>query len=140
MEDEKLIIELNPRRPVELIDLTNSFFGVANEYRHFLEIYDVEASANDMRLYIKEIRPGSIITELYALTPFAIPLMAQVNTLVSFAKHLKGAYDYLIKDDGHREDPKLDKTTCQNLSQIVEPIGLPSRSNRGCGTRETCPV
>ncbi len=71
-------------------------------------------------LYIKEVRAGSIVVDLMALAPQALQLISYTNALVNFFKHIKAAYDYLSGASDVK--PPLDKTTYQNLSNIVEPV------------------
>src|SRR5258708_7552480 len=55
-----------------------------------------------------------------ALAPQALQLISYTNALVNFFKHIKAAYDYLSGASDVK--PPLDKTTYQNLSNIVEPV------------------
>ncbi len=134
--DGKLTFEIKNKRPVELTDLTMSLLSVAEEYRHFIERYDPEAEAQDLRLFVKEIRTGSIITELVPYVPFALPLMsamAQTNTVATFAKHIKSGVDFLL-GRGKDASKQLDKTTYQNLSNLVEPVAKDGGSQLNIGT------
>lgn len=119
--EARLIVEINNKRPVELVDLARSMTAFGNEYRRFLVTHAPEADATDVRLYVKEIRAGSIITELVALAPYALPLLEHTVTIVEYAKKLKEAYDWLAGKADKKPD-LVERETLQNLSQIVEPV------------------
>ena len=122
MEDKmKLTIEISNKRPVELTDLAKSMLSLGDEYRRFLAAHDAHIEADDVKLYVKEIRSGSIIQELVAMAPYALPFIEHANTIVGFAKHLKLAYDWLTGRSNEKPEA-IEKTTLQNLSSIVEPV------------------
>ena len=69
--DMKLVVELKNERPVELEDLAKSLHALGDEYRRYLLEHQPEAAAGEMKLYIKEIRPGSIVSECVAMAPLS---------------------------------------------------------------------
>lgn len=133
MEDEmKLTIEINNKRPVELTDLAKSMMSMADEYRHFLAEHDTHIEADEVKLYVKEIRSGSIIQELVAMAPYALPLVEHSKTIVEYAKHLKVFYDWFA-GKSEEKPHAIEKTTLQNLSSIVEPIAKDHGSQMNFG-------
>jgi hypothetical protein len=131
MEDgAKLTIAIENSRPVELLELTQSLQSFADEYRRFLLRSEEPAIADDIKLYIKEIRSGSIITDLVALSPLALPFVENANSILSFSKHLKGAYDYLTGCTATK--PDLEKANYENLAKFIEPIAKDSGSQINC--------
>jgi hypothetical protein len=129
--ETELTIRINNKFPVELLDLTNSFLGFADEFQRYILENDLEAAAADTRLYVKEIKAGSIIAELIVLSPQLIQGVSYANTAISFVKNLKTAYDYLIGNS--EEKPDLEKATLQNLNKIIEPIAKDSASQINIG-------
>ena len=69
MEKAELTIEVKNTRPVELLDLIASLTALANEYLRHFQRSNEENSACEGRLYVKEIRKGSIVAELIAASP-----------------------------------------------------------------------
>ena len=127
-----LSIEIKNIRPVELADLTKSFSSFAEEFRRHIELREPEASAAEVKLYVKEIRTGSIIADLVAVSPQLLQGVSYLNAVVTFSKNLKTAYDYLTgKSD---ETPDLDKTSYENLANIVEPVAKDRGSQLNIGT------
>ena len=127
-----LRIEIKNRRLVELNDFTASMHSLADEYERFAETHDLDASAGEVRLYIQRLETGSIIAELVPLAPFVLPLMSEVNTVGGFFKYLKAAYDYLTGKSA--EKPPLERSSFQNLSNIVEPVAKDQGSQFNVGT------
>lgn len=121
MSDETILtVHYKNKAPVELTDLGQSFTGLAHEYKSFLELNRGGVPAEDLRLYIKEIRHGSIIVDAIAFAYFALPFMEHTVTVLDFSTYLKEAYDYLL---GKIRKPKfpLDKPNYENLAKVLEP-------------------
>lgn len=134
MQDKmKLTIEIKNKHPVELVDLARSMMAFGDEYQRFLAKHDAMLEADNVKLYIKEIRSGSIITELVALAPYTVPFTEHADTVLEYAKYIKVFYDWML---GRSDEPapEVDKTTLQNMSQIVEPIAKDKASQINFGT------
>jgi hypothetical protein len=92
--------------------------SLAKEFNRFVEAKgDHEAQ---VKLYIKQIRDGSIVTDLMANAPGLLPLFDYGRSIFEFASFLKVAYDWLLGKSS--EKPPITKTSLENLSQIVEPV------------------
>ncbi len=118
MEDEmKLRVEINNKRPVELIDLAQSMLSLSDEYRRF-----APSENDDVKLYVKEIRSGSIIQELVAMSPYALPFIEHSKTVLEYAKHLKVLIDFLSGQGEQKPAAIVEKTTLTNIASIVEPV------------------
>lgn len=123
LEDAKLTIKIKNNRPVELLDLTESLLSLG-EYKRFIAA-NPDAGAQNVRLYVKEIRAGSIVADLVALVavgaPMALPYMGNAVTILDFAGYLRDSYEYLI---GNRPDKRaeLQKADYTNLSKLIEPV------------------
>lgn len=128
----KLTIEIKNRQPVELLDLAQSMISLGEEYRRFLATGEQGGKPDEVKLYVKEIRTGSIITELVALAPYALPFVEHADTVIDYAKHLKTLYDWFTGNS--EEKPQgLEKTTLQNLSEILEPVAKDHSSQINIG-------
>ena len=132
MTAEHLTFAINNKKPIELGDLTRSLNGFAEEFRRHIERNEPEVSAAEVRLYVKEIRTGSVIADLVAISPQLLQGISYLNAIIGFSKHLKAAIDYLSgKSD---EKPQLDKVSYENISSIVEPIAKDHGSQLNIGT------
>lgn len=120
MQDAKLTVEIRNKQPIELVDLTKSFLSLADEFKRFIENNEPDAAEAEVKLYVGEIRSGSVIADLVAISPLVVQGMSYLNTVINFNRHLRAAYDYLSGQTN--EKPDLEKATYQNLAAIVEPI------------------
>ena len=64
MSEAKLTIEIKNTKPVEITDFTDAFESLGNQYYKFLAESPYFELSKETKLYVKEIRSGSIITEL----------------------------------------------------------------------------
>lgn len=116
----RLTIEIKNKHPVELADLAKSMASFADEYRRFVG-RDAHFAPDDVKLYVKEIRSGSIVQELVALAPYALPFAEHAKTIIDYAKWLKELLDWYVGRS--EEKPRsVEKNTLQNLSYFVEPV------------------
>ena len=133
MDNEvKLTIEIKNLKPVELVDYAQSMICVGSEYTRFLASGENAATPDDVKLYVKAVRTGSIITELVAIAPFAIPFIEHSATIFEFAKHLKVLLDWFAGRSDKKPEA-LEKTTLQNLSNIVEPVAKDNGAQMNLG-------
>jgi len=122
-EDQRLRIEIKNHQPVQLVDLTNSFFCAADEYKRFMLAEYGELPKDDVSLYVQEIRTGSIITDLIGISPALPPIIAKLSdiaTVIRFGQYLKKGYDFLLGRT--TEDLQLSKNSYENLAGFVEPV------------------
>lgn len=132
MPDEtKLTVEIKNETPVLLEDFTQSFRGLADEYESYVHERATEAMA-DVRLYVREIRTGSIIADLVALAPLALPFVENANTVVGFAQYLTAGFNFLR--GATKEKPPMSKRDYENLSAIVEPTAKDGASQFNVST------
>lgn len=130
--DMKLTIEIKNTEPVELMDLTHSLSSLADEYKKFLSRSESVMNTDNIKLYVKEIKTGSIITELTALAPFALPFIEHAATIIKYAEYLKGMFEYLTGKTGKPQEI-IEKQTFQNLTNIIEPVAKDKGSQFNIG-------
>lgn len=122
-DDQKLRIHIENTKPIELVDLTNSFFSIADEYERFVLTEYGELKKEEIKLYVQEIKTGSIIADLIGgITP-ALPIiqhLTQIPPIINFGQYLKKGYDYLLGKT--EEKPNFIKANYKNFSGFVEPI------------------
>ena len=128
MSEAKLTIKIKNKRPVELIDFTDSFSSLGSQYYKYLSENENFNLSPETKLYIKEIRSGSIITELSDLVPLVIPFAEHSNSVIEFTGFLKKGFDYFLGKS--EEKPKdFDLKDCNNFNNIIKPIAKDNGSN-----------
>lgn len=130
MEDHKLTIELQNDQPVELVDFTNSLLSVADEYKRLMARSEAVVDTRETRLYVKEIRPGSIVTDLVAYAPYALPFVEHAKTIVSFGNYLSNVVNHFL--GRNTPAPSMERANLQNVSLIMEPVAKDHAAQMNC--------
>lgn len=122
--EHTLTIKIQNRDPVELGDLTQGLFALADEYRRFMPRHDTArfSADGDCRLYIKAVRSGSIEIDLVAMAPLALPFMENSNTVLDFFGYLRAGLEWLSGRDVAPPQPALEKPNLENFSKLVNVV------------------
>lgn len=125
-----IVVKIDNRQPVELVDFTRSLFSLADQFKR--DAAFSEGSELDVKLYVKELRPGSIIAELVPLveqammvaTPVAAAVAAHgpevVDTVRKFVENFQAIKAWLV--DGGAKPEIAEEKRVENFSNIVGPI------------------
>lgn len=117
-EEIVLVIEIKNNRPVDLLDLTRSLEALATQYRAFAKAKGYDVADENVRLYVHELRSGSIIAELASYAEQASMVLDHLTTLGGFVSHINEITNYFL---GRRDNlPETDKKELQNISKIYE--------------------
>lgn len=121
MEDVRLVLKINNKEPVELLDLTKSLVSLATNFDRYSTDNGNTKEDREAKLYVKEIRSGSIIVELVELaTVGMIPFAENINTVLDFATYFKSSINYFLKGEG--KEPELSPVEYRELSTILNPV------------------
>jgi hypothetical protein len=112
-----ITVRIANERPVELLDFTNSLMALGAQFQR-----DVAARADGFegKLYVKELRQGSLVADLVVLAPFALGAMAATNAGFDFVANLRGLFAWLSAQ-GPKPD-EVDPKAVAAASAIVEPV------------------
>lgn len=128
MSEAKLTIKIDNTKPVEIIDFTDSFKSIGNQYYKFLSESEHFKLSKTTKFYIKEVRTGSIITELTDLVPLVIPFVENTNSVIEFSSFLKLSFDYFLGKS--KSKPKeFDLKDYNNFKSIIKPVAKDNGSN-----------
>lgn len=123
----RLQLHLEISRPVELVELTLAFSSFARQYRKYL-LRNMKQSRkditdDDVKLYVTEIRSGSIVAEMAGATEMFGALMSVLDyakLFVEYTKYWKETIDYFR---GHGQPAaqytKSDCDDVENLCRLV---------------------
>ena len=122
INDVRLVVEIKNKHPLELLELTKSLVSLANQFNSYTSDLNTSKEDREAKLYVKEIRTGSVILELIEVATIGVlPFIENINTLVSFAEYLRDSYQYFLGSP--RGKPKEFSISDQrDLSQIINPI------------------
>ena len=124
LDKTTLIVKIENTEPVELADFAKSMMSLANDY-------ESRCTANPKqpaKLYIKEIKNGSIVATLAPLAPLAGQLLAEQFDLVgSYADFLKAVFGWLLQGKDKPEGVTL--KNLHNISNLVSPVANDKGAN-----------
>jgi hypothetical protein len=116
-QDSRLVVKIENSKPVELFDLTRSLFALTTQFEAFLQKNATSKDERETKLYVKEVKSGSIIVELMEFSGANIlPFMENTNTIVVFTSFLIGRLSCLLKKN---RDADLERKDYRALSDFV---------------------
>lgn len=118
MTDHSLIIEYKNTAPVELVEFTKSLAAIGDQFKRF--VADEGGIDPETRLFVKEIRPGSIIAELVELGKAANDLWEARDYIAPFLPMLQDVTESILHLKHSARS--LDRSTIKNVANIYAPI------------------
>lgn len=123
-EDGVLTVEIKNSRPVELMDLTVSFQALAQSFKDYANERG-DPIPDNIKLYVQELRTGSIIAHFSALAEQAQWVIDHADTLAGFVANTQQIIDYFL-DRKDRGDTQPTRQGAQQISSIIEPVAKDS--------------
>lgn len=119
--NNKLEIKINNTKPVLLEDLSLSLLSFNHQFHKFVESETNKETEIGSELLIKEVRSGSIIVELVALSAPVVPLLWEGGTLGQWSKVVQDTCSWLL---GKTETPpkEITKQDLKDWNKFVEPV------------------
>ena len=117
---EVLTVTLDHVGPIELSVLSGSLYSLAAQHLRFADRIGATINGDQVKLYVREIRSGSIIVELIAMAQTAGTIAGAMNTVVSFAKNIHGLLSFGT-GAATAPPPKTTPSDARDLSQFIEP-------------------
>ena len=123
-----LYVQIEYSEPVELNDFAKSMQGIADDFKQRQSSNPNEPT----KLYICEIKKGSIIATLAPLMPLAVDFIDGLDTVSSYVEYFKTVKNWLL---GEKEEPeKMNTTQLTNYSKIISPIVKDKAAQLNIGT------
>jgi hypothetical protein len=91
-----IILRIKTKNPIELGDFVSEFTSVASQYEKFIRENHPDLGP-DARIYVKQIKKGSIIAELLPFAPFAIFAPEIISSIEQI-----NAVNEFVRDYGHK--------------------------------------
>lgn len=126
--EEALSIIINNSQPVELTSLTNSLEALANSHNRFAEEHGTTINGDRVRLFIREIKTGSIIIDLVALTAIVPMFSDQVATIVEFSRNIIEIVKF-FKGEREEEPKGMRDRDVLDVATFLTPVANDARSN-----------
>lgn len=113
---------------MELVRLTESLSAIAASFARYADRSGLAINGDDVRLYVKEIRSGSVVVELVALAK-TLPLMIeQARSVLDFARFLSETIRFFR---GELAAPPAEITTkdAQDVKQLLAPVAADPKAS-----------
>ncbi|MDA0779925.1 MAG: hypothetical protein O2810_03470 [Bacteroidetes bacterium] len=134
VQDIRLILKIENKSPIELLDLTKSLVALANNFDRYSSEKGNTKEDREAKLFVKEIKTGSVIIELIELaTASMIPFVENINTVLEFASYFKSAIKFYLNNKG--DDPELKPTEFREISTILNPVAKDKGSQFNLSTQ-----
>jgi hypothetical protein len=91
-----LTVKLSNGRPVDLVDLTTSLSALAQDFEDFSNKNSQDPMPDNLRLYVREMRSGSIIADLMPLGDQISWIVDHKDLLGAFVGHLNDLAQYFL--------------------------------------------
>lgn len=118
--ERSLIVEYKNGHPIELLHLTASLSAIGDQFKRY--VAQEAGVAAEARLYVHEVRPGSTIAELVAMTQTAIDLYQTLDELGGFAPYF---YEQMQNILHLRPSAKeIEKPEIRNVANFVHPTAI----------------
>ncbi|MBT4671368.1 MAG: hypothetical protein HOB64_04575 [Rhodospirillaceae bacterium] len=133
MDEERpyITITLEFERPVEVGDFTDFFTGFADQFQQYLGSAHPEAS-KDAKIYIKEVRKGSIVADLFPNGPSdLIQFVGDAAVVIGFASAFGKALLGYVEGRRNQNAKKSD------LKEYLETVRSIANDTDGKATIET---
>ncbi|MFC1602897.1 hypothetical protein ACFL3U_04975 [Pseudomonadota bacterium] len=137
--NSKLEITIKNEKPVVLTDLTLSLLGVNQQFQCFLESETNEDYQPSTELYIKEVRSGSIVVELVAISMPIVPLIWEGGPLSQWATQAQAMINWFL---GKVKNPPKDvtKNDLKQWNSILEPVAKDASSQLNISVTDNAKV
>lgn len=124
VSEAKLQVYIKYSKKIELSHYINSLNSLNTEYYDYLRYSEDYLQPDDIRLYVNEIRTGSILTDLIAYSPTLLAFAENANTLIDFTKHLYENINILRTKNTKEiaDEYAIKSSSLTNLQGLVEPI------------------
>lgn len=122
-EDNSVLrVEIKNSKPVELSDLANSLSALAEFYRDFANESIGDPHPDNFRLYVQEVRSGSVVADLVSLAEQAQWFVEHKEVFGAFVANLNDIVGYFLSNKDGRGEHKPTAKQAKQIAQIIEPV------------------
>lgn len=136
---EMLSVTIENTQPVELAALTESLQSLAAAHARFADEHGLTISGDSVRLFVREIKTGSIIVDLIALAANTPLFPDQAKSIVEFAGHVVDILKF-FKGDGTAEPTDLKSRDVQDVTKFLDPVATDAHSTLNINASDSTTV
>lgn len=122
-DEDYVRFELKNSKPVDLLDLAGALSAFGDAYRDYVISAGLEHVPDNVRLFVKEVRSGSIIADLISFAHQASFVVDHKEAIAQFAAHLNDILQWLLVPGGVlTESTAPTKKEASQAVSIMEPV------------------
>nr|WP_064245335.1 hypothetical protein [Rhizobium leguminosarum]OAP96880.1 hypothetical protein A4U53_11890 [Rhizobium leguminosarum] len=121
-DDSVLRINFNNTKPIELVDLTVSFTALAESFKDYANTHTADPHPDNLRLYVKEIRSGSVIADLIAVAQQAQWIMEHAEVFAGFVASTNDLVNFFLGRETLAPTAAPTTRQAKYIAQFVEPV------------------
>lgn len=139
LPNTSLVLTISNDGPIELVRLSESLSALAASFARYADRNGLAINGDDVRLYVKEIRSGSIQIELIALANTVPMIIEQARSILEFARFLSDTIRYFR---GEADKPPAETTTkdAQDVKYFLGPVAADPKASLQITARENSTV
>lgn len=118
IHEPDITVKLSYRKEIRVTDFIDLLSGISSEFDHYIENdskYLLLDKKDRPKLYITEIKQGSIVAQLVAIYPDIVENIDSLNTMLEFGLIMHELFD-------RRKQEKLDEKDRKNQEKILAPL------------------
>lgn len=127
-DNSMLRVEFKNTKPVELVDLTLSFTALADSFREYANQTVGDSTPDNLRLYVKEIRSGSVIADLIAVAEQTQWILKNADVFAGFVASSNEIINFFLGTEPTLKPSQPSARQAKQIAQIIEPVAKDSGS------------
>ncbi|UUX51163.1 hypothetical protein NUH88_05595 [Nisaea acidiphila] len=120
-------VTIDTEEPIELGDFVSAFTSIANQYERYMKREHPDLR-DDAKVYVREVRTGSIIADLVPHAGTLISLMDQILIVRQFVHAYGERLSVYLGGNG-----RLDDASKGELDDLMKQVGAIAKSKNGKG-------
>lgn len=123
-----ITFKLENSKPVDLLDLTGALAAFGETYRDYVAHAGYDVEPGNVRLFIREIRTGSIIADLVSMAEQASWVLSHLDAAAGFVSHFDKLLHYFL----YLPSAEVGAPTKREASQVIsvmEPVAKDGGAN-----------
>jgi hypothetical protein len=121
-ENAYIRFELRNSVPVDLSDLTTALNAFGEAYQDYVVSAGFESTRGNVRLFVKEIRSGSIIADLKSMADQASFVLDHLDTIAGFTTHFNDVLQWFLLAGAVKIAQPPSKREAVQAIQVTEPV------------------
>ncbi len=121
-----ITFKLENSKPVDLLDLTGSLAALGEAYRDYVVRAGYDVEPGNVRLFVRELRTGSIIADLASMADQASWVLSHIDAAAGFISHFDQILRYFLLLPSACPEAPTKREAAQAIA-VLEPLKTAGR-------------